>query len=52
MSQDEREGGNGRWVITQKENGETNSKVLGGSAKTARQFMLNMAGTEELVGLR
>lgn len=39
-------------MITQKENGETNSKVLGGSAKTARQFTLNMTGTEEVVGLR
>lgn len=39
-------------MITQKENGETNSKVRGGSAKTARQFMLNMTVTEELVGLR
>lgn len=39
-------------MITQKENGETNSKVLGGSAKTARQFMLNMVASGELVGLR
>lgn len=53
MSQDEGEGGNGRWVITQKENGETNRKVLGGSAETARRLseMTNTFSTSAFVTL-